>query len=1022
MHRSHIISLSLLLAWTWPLAVADGDGAAADGPPWSSQFVAEILAEARSSGDTRRGARVFSASTTACASCHRVAGQGGAVGPDLTAVAKCLAPEEIVESLFWPDRHVKPEYRAVSVSTADGRVIQGVLKEETGEALTLVDAAGQTHRVPVAEVEDRRDVGSLMPKNVVTVLPREQQRDLVRYLLELGRSPGLETLAHRPGSFDVPAAPLEPERWPNRNHWVNKHRVYDAYTKQAVAFRGREPMPLLLPAWPDLDGGRFGHFGSIPEATWKDDRRNHTDLGSLQCWPLALKGRVIPRAVCLRLGDEGELAVCFNPDTLAIEAAWTGGFLTFASSRYGFLSPAMPAGPLDESLPTAPKPTEPFHYHGFYRHGKRVIFSYSIGGTAMLDAPWVANGKLVREIAPAAGHPLAHFVKGGPAQWPQVLATTGTVGGGGPYAVDTIAPPFDNPWKSLLFFGGVGFFSNGDAAVCTMQGDVWRVTGLDAELTNVRWRRIAAGLNAALGLVVADDTVYVLGGDQITRLVDTNADGETDFYACVSNRFDPSGGHNFKCGLERDTAGNFFFASHQGLMRVNADDGTVDVLAVGFRNPDGLGLLPDGTLTVPVSEGDLTPASAICAVPQRSGTPPASPVPNFRGTPPALPLVYLPRGLDHSSGGQAFIDSDRWGPLAGQLLHFSFGSCTHFLVLRDEGAGQRQGAVVPLPGDFRSGVHRGRFSPADGQFYACGMNGWQSYAVDDGCFQRVRYTGGPVQQPVHIRVHENGVLLGFSFPLDRATAGSAANHFAQCWNYRFSAAYGSPEFSPSHYGTVGHDPVFIHSATVLADGTSLFLEMPDLQPVNQLHLLVAVGGGQTRDIFATVHSLAEPFRDFPGYRAAAKTVAAHPILRDVAMLKAAVKNPWLGKIANARSVTVETAENLAFKPRELRVKPGEPIALEFVNPDVVPHNWVLVKPGALAAVGTLADALIADPEAVARHYVPKTDDVLVYADIADPGKRQTIFFAAPATPGRYPFLCTFPGHWKLMHGELIVGE
>jgi azurin len=106
----------------------------------------------------------------------------------------------------------------------------------------------------------------------------------------------------------------------------------------------------------------------------------------------------------------------------------------------------------------------------------------------------------------------------------------------------------------------------------------------------------------------------------------------------------------------------------------------------------------------------------------------------------------------------------------------------------------------------------------------------------------------------------------------------------------------------------------------------------------------------------------------------------------------------------------------------LRVKPGEPIALEFVNPDVVPHNWVLVKPGALAAVGTLADALIADPEAVARHYVPKTDDVLVYADIADPGKRQTIFFAAPATPGRYPFLCTFPGHWKLMHGELIVGE
>jgi putative heme-binding domain-containing protein len=1014
-----IRALTILAAGTSSLVHAQEQASTAN-PQWSEQTVAAILADARSNGDARRGAGVFSEATSACTSCHKVAGQGGAVGPDLTTVSKCLTPEEIVESLYWPDRHVKPEYRAVSVTTADGRALQGVVKEETATLLSIVDATGQLHSLPVGDIEDRRDVGSLMPRNVVTSLPPERRRDLVRYLLELGRTAGLETLSHRPGGFDVPAAPLEPAHWPNRGHRINQHRVYDPYTKQALAFRGREPMPLMLPAWPDLDGGRFGHFGSIPEATWKDGRRNETDLGSLQCWPLALEGRVIPRAVCVRLGDEGDLAVCFNPDTLAIEAAWTGGFLTFADSRYGFLAPAAPAGPLDESLPSATKPTQPFRYHGFHRHGKRVIFSYSIGDTQMLDAPWVEDGKLVRTVAAAADHPLAHLVSGGPPQWPQVLSTTGSVGNGQPYAVDTISPPFDNPWKSLLFFGGVGFFSDGDAAVCTMQGDVWRVSGLDAALDNVRWRRIASGLNAALGLVVADDTVHVLGGDQITRLVDANGDGETDFYACASNRFEPSGGHNFKCGLERDAAGNLFFASHQGLMRVSAVDGTVDLLAVGFRNPDGLGLLPDGTLTVPVSEGDLTPASAICGVRQHAGVPPARPLPNFRGTPPALPMAYLPRGLDHSSGGQTFIDSDRWGPLGGQLLHFSFGSCTHFLVLRDEVAGQLQGAIVPLPGDFRSGVHRARFSPADGQLYVCGMNGWQSYAVDDGCFQRVRYTGGRVQQPIRIRAHENGVLLGFSSPLDRDAAGNAANHFAQCWNYRYSAAYGSPEFSPSHYGTAGHDPVPIRSATVLDDGTSLFLEMPDLQPVNQLHLLVAVDEDATRDVFATIHRLAEPFRDFPGYRVTTKTVAAHPIQRDVAMLKAAVKNPWLEKLANARAVTVETAENLAFKPRELVVKAGAPIALTFVNPDVVPHNWVLVKPGTLAAVGTLADGLIADPEAVARHYIPQTDDVLVYADIAEPGKRQTIHFTAPAVPGRYPYLCTFPGHWKLMHGEMIV--
>ena len=57
---------------------------------------------------------------------------------------------------------------------------------------------------------------------------------------------------------------------------------------------------------------------------------------------------------------------------------------------------------------------------------------------------------------------------------------------------------------------------------------------------------------------------------------------------------------------------------------------------------------------------------------------------------------------------------------------------------------------------------------------------------------------------------------------------------------------------------------------------------------------------------------------------------------------------------------------------------------------------------------------------MARHYVPKTDDVIAYADITEPGKSKTIYFTAPDTTGRFPFLCTFPGHWKLMNGVLIV--
>src|SRR5205807_678652 len=110
------------------------------------------------------------------------------------------------------------------------------------------------------------------------------------------------------------------------------------------------------------------------------------------------------------------------------------------------------------------------------------------------------------------------------------------------------------------------------------------------------------------------------------------------------------------------------------------------------------------------------------------------------GHPPELPLVYLPRGLDNSSGAQVYVSSDRWGPLQGRMVHLSYGAASHFLVLTDEVGGQAQGAVAPLPGEFRSGVHRGRFNPRDGQLYVNGMAGWGTYSPDDGCFQRVRYT------------------------------------------------------------------------------------------------------------------------------------------------------------------------------------------------------------------------------------------------------------------------------------------
>ena len=71
-------------------------------------------------------------------------------------------------------------------------------------------------------------------------------------------------------------------------------------------------------------------------------------------------------------------------------------------------------------------------------------------------------------------------------------------------------------------------------------------------------------------------------------------------------------------------------------------------------------------------------------------------------------------------------------------------------------------------------------------------------------------------------------------------------------------------------------------------------------------------------------------------------------------------------------------------------------------------------------VGGLADAMASDPGAMAKHYVPASPKVLHATPLVEPTRRAELTFTAPARPGRYPYLCTFPGHWRIMRGVLIV--
>lgn len=113
-------------------------------------------------------------------------------------------------------------------------------------------------------------------------------------------------------------------------------------------------------------------------------------------------------------------------------------------------------------------------------------------------------------------------------------------------------------------------------------------------------------------------------------------------------------------------------------------------------------------------------------------------------------------------------------------------------------------------------------------------------------------------------------------------------------------------------------------------------------------------------------------------------------------------------------------ERLLFTKDRFVVRPGQPVKLLFVNPDATQHNWVLVQPGAWEAIGLAANEMAKDPKAARQGFIPKSDQILQHSKLLKQGQAEALRFRAPTEPGVYPYLCTFPGHWIIMKGEMVV--
>lgn len=126
-------------------------------------------------------------------------------------------------------------------------------------------------------------------------------------------------------------------------------------------------------------------------------------------------------------------------------------------------------------------------------------------------------------------------------------------------------------------------------------------------------------------------------------------------------------------------------------------------------------------------------------------------------------------------------------------------------------------------------------------------------------------------------------------------------------------------------------------------------------------------------------------------------------------------------LSKATQITIGTIKNeMKFDITEFVVETGKPVELIFENTDFMQHNLVIVQSGNKEKVGKAADQLATDPSGAEKNYIPEMPEVLFATAIVDPEEKVVLRFTAPTKPGNYPYICTFPGHWRIMQGVMKV--
>ena len=400
------------------------------------------------------------------------------------------------------------------------------------------------------------------------------------------------------------------------------------------------------------------------------------------------------------------------------------------------------------------------------------------------------------------------------------------------YEIKTLPIP-DN---IKLEIGGVAPMPDGRLGVCTRRGEVWVIENpYQLNGTSPSYSLFASGLHEALGLAYRDGAFYCTQRGELTKLIDTDADGKADVYESVAN-WDLSGNyHEYSYGPIFDKAGDMYLtfnvawvgygegklAKWRGWLVKIKKDGTLEPIATGLRSPAGFTVNSNGDVLYGENQGDWVGSGRITHLEKGDFAgnagglwwtkEPESPLkfttvkdipdtgePMFEAAKKMkslkLPAVWFPHALMGISTADMIEDETggKFGPFQGQYFVYDQGQSKAMRMTLEKVNGKYQGACYPFREGFQSGTLRARWGNDGSMFVGQTSRGWGSTGKDLFGLQRLVWNGRMPFEMKTVSARPDGFEIEFTMPINRESAENLKSYELKSFIYKYQHQYGSP--------------------------------------------------------------------------------------------------------------------------------------------------------------------------------------------------------------------------------------